>query len=892
MDSECTSTFCDDFNSSFGFYSNVNSPPYHDNYINHTDHYHCNCTENVNSSGPVTPTTTSTTTTPMNNPSTVKMESFQGRNEQSMSPMLSCVSPFVNSETHVISNSVGIQLKNNSNNSNSQPSVSFASSPRGNTVITHHPSSPFARVPRGPILKNEGNLKMPVQSSQPSTGSRVSTYSTVGDTVTATSTSASANAAAYSDNLSNEIPIPITDASTNSSSVVSNESLPDSSKSSSKQSVRVNESQRTNSVYYESSQPAYIDDKIKSVGALTPMHNNTATTTTSNNNNNPMGSGRGRPNVSSSYPTYEEAWDVKLARQLGVGVSRLPSILPISPTTATAAAAAPPPTTTTAAPNHIPSLPSILTGGGGGGATPPQNSSSVCNKGKATDDVQTVETDFKLLNITTTSNSSDDKSAKLTNFSEMLITDDNNKNVYDDGDCNYKNKQNGKSVNGINQLFYHNETNNDPSQRNSISSHMINGKTELAENSTGEYDYAYNGSWNMGVKYNLNLAINNSSNDSSIIPTTPKYTNTPTTGITKTVKSSHSSNTIHSSNPHHHSITSTPLPPPPPPAVPSHHHHHHHPQKYGISSSQSQESSRLNTIRNDTNDFKGRPTSRPVPSVIPNDLDSISTDSCDESWDARHGQLVSELMRGRFIDPSVIVPTTSGKMMNPVTATVGMTTESLHPMDKNASIIPGSIPATSSSCTSSSSSTPSSSSSSSSSSASSTTSSSSTSVPLPSPLSSQCINAVAQLSSDQFNSSNGLRYPGNSVNKTKLSSSSQNNLPKGLPPNLENLPLEEQPWFHPSLTRSEAEELIRNEPEGSFLVRPSETCPNDFSLTIKHKSFLHMRISRNSAGQYILGEYSQPYTSVSQMIYHYARTLVPVLGAYSVTLTHPVLKRI
>ncbi|VDQ07741.1 unnamed protein product [Trichobilharzia regenti] len=88
------------------------------------DHYHCNCTENVNSSGPVTATTTTTsTTTPMNNnPCTVKTESFQGRNEQSMSPMLSCVSPIVNSETHVISNSIGIQMKNNSNNSNSQPS--------------------------------------------------------------------------------------------------------------------------------------------------------------------------------------------------------------------------------------------------------------------------------------------------------------------------------------------------------------------------------------------------------------------------------------------------------------------------------------------------------------------------------------------------------------------------------------------------------------------------------------------------------------------------------------------------------------------------------------------------------------------------------------------------
>ncbi|KAA0197206.1 hypothetical protein FBUS_05147, partial [Fasciolopsis buskii] len=109
--------------------------------------------------------------------------------------------------------------------------------------------------------------------------------------------------------------------------------------------------------------------------------------------------------------------------------------------------------------------------------------------------------------------------------------------------------------------------------------------------------------------------------------------------------------------------------------------------------------------------------------------------------------------------------------------------------------------------------------------------------------------------------------------------------------NLELLPLEEQPWFHQSLTRLEAEELLRNQPEGSFLVRRSETCPNDYSLTIKHKTFLHMKISRNTAGQYILGEYSQPYAAVPQMIYHYARTLVPVRGAESVTLTHPVCSR-
>ncbi|KAF6778640.1 hypothetical protein AHF37_01863 [Paragonimus kellicotti] len=58
-----------------------------------------------------------------------------------------------------------------------------------------------------------------------------------------------------------------------------------------------------------------------------------------------------------------------------------------------------------------------------------------------------------------------------------------------------------------------------------------------------------------------------------------------------------------------------------------------------------------------------------------------------------------------------------------------------------------------------------------------------------------------------------------------------------------------------------------------------------------HKTFLHMKISRNSNGQFILGEYSQPYTSVPQMIYRYACTKVPVQGAEFVTLVHPVCRR-
>ncbi|CAH8474591.1 unnamed protein product [Heterobilharzia americana] len=835
-----------------------NSLPTNDNCSHHVDHHDCGCTQHhVNSLD-----TTPTAGTPLL-PSTIKTttESLQGNH--SPSP-ISCITPLVNtSEIHVISNSVGIQSKsNNNNNNNSQSSVCFASSPRGNTVITHHPASPFARVPRGPILKNEINSKVSMQSVQSSAFKASITSTAVTATAITTTTIAAINTTSYSDNVS----------SANTSMVglspVQTEFSLNSSDSSSKQPFHINGSRETNVLCNESNQLRHGEDKIKSVSTQSPV----------NNRNNPMGSGRTRSSVCSSYPTYEEAWDLKLARQLGIGVSRLPSIIPISSTI----------------PNYVPSLPSIpsdvtvvdrssviLGQDNQRNVISPQSLSlynrEQLNERKSillSNDSHSIESNLKLLNVT----SSDDKLTKLTNNnSEVLINDD----VNDDGDknlvCNSKEittgQLNRKSANGgggsgINRLFYHNEH----SHLSSHSSHMANGKTDLTENN-GEYDYAYNGSWSMGVKFNLNLAINNSSNDSSVIPITPKYTNTMTTALTKTVKSNQADiqSSIHypgSSNLFHPTSSA-------PPIIPSHHRQHHQLQ-HGLSSSQSHQSTRLNSVKNE-DDFKCKPISQPV---ISNDLDSVSTDSCDESWDTRHGQLVSELMRGRFIDPSVIIPTT-GKVTNtiPAVTTMAMNPESSCLPETNILAVPN--PASSSSCTSSSLS----SSSSSSSSSSTSTSSSTSHVILSSPPlpSSQCTNSV----SDQFTTSSGLRYP---LNKVKALSS-QHNLPKGLPANLETLPLEEQLWFHPSLTRSEAEELIRNEPEGSFLVRPSETCPNDFSLTIKHKSFLHMKISRNSAGQFILGEYSQPYTSVSQMIYHYARTLVPVLGAYSVTLTHPVFKR-
>ncbi|KAH8860771.1 SH2 domain-containing adapter protein F [Schistosoma japonicum] len=102
--------------------------------------------------------------------------------------------------------------------------------------------------------------------------------------------------------------------------------------------------------------------------------------------------------------------------------------------------------------------------------------------------------------------------------------------------------------------------------------------------------------------------------------------------------------------------------------------------------------------------------------------------------------------------------------------------------------------------------------------------------------------------------------------------------------------LENQLWFHHDLSRSNAEKLLKFTPTGSFLVRRSETSKTELSLSIKRESdVLHMKISEDpETGGYVLGEYSQPYPSVSAMIYRYSRTLLPVRGTTPVLLRFPV----
>ncbi|VDP82624.1 unnamed protein product [Echinostoma caproni] len=334
----------------------------------------------------------------------------------------------------------------------------------------------------------------------------------------------------------------------------------------------------------------------------------------------------------------------------------------------------------------------------------------------------------------------------------------------------------------------------------------------------------------MGVKLNLSLAMNGASETGDMTNSLPgsivnRKTSNPNASVSPYYRSSTTGGGTVQTQANNVNCKTPALVPP---QVPAHQNQSHINGTLRSGTDSGPSGTRLK---------RGEQTASPgtIVSGLPtNELDNGSTD--DDSWEARHGRVVSELTSARFVDPSSLTlnePTSTGSVR-----TVGQPLSVLTGADSQ-----------------------------------------------------QRVGHHHHHTDTFFTASPSA--PLSSVSQvTPTGASVSPSIHSLIPSSLEMLPLEEQPWFHRSLTRLEAEELLRNQPEGSFLVRNSETCPNDYSLTIKHKTFLHMKISRNAAGQYILGEYSQPYAAVPQMIYHYARTLVPVRGAESVTLTHPVCTRL
>ncbi|XP_076305288.1 uncharacterized protein LOC143222544 [Tachypleus tridentatus] len=107
-----------------------------------------------------------------------------------------------------------------------------------------------------------------------------------------------------------------------------------------------------------------------------------------------------------------------------------------------------------------------------------------------------------------------------------------------------------------------------------------------------------------------------------------------------------------------------------------------------------------------------------------------------------------------------------------------------------------------------------------------------------------------------------------------------------------NIPLERQGWYHGSINRIEAEKLLRNLKEGSYLVRNSKSSKGKFSLSLKSaKGFMHMKIVYSDE-KFILGQFGRPFDSVSEMVHHYSVNKLPIKGAEHMSLLHPVIDQL
>ncbi|KAM3870895.1 src homology 2 domain containing transforming protein D, a [Diretmus argenteus] len=103
-------------------------------------------------------------------------------------------------------------------------------------------------------------------------------------------------------------------------------------------------------------------------------------------------------------------------------------------------------------------------------------------------------------------------------------------------------------------------------------------------------------------------------------------------------------------------------------------------------------------------------------------------------------------------------------------------------------------------------------------------------------------------------------------------------------------PLERQVWYHGALSRSEAETLLTLCKESSYLVRNSQTCRNDYSLSLRScKGFMHMKFTKSADGRYVLGENSPPFSTIPEVIHYYTTHKLPIRGAEHMSLLYPVI---
>uniref|UniRef100_A0A8C6DAS5 protein-tyrosine-phosphatase n=1 Tax=Moschus moschiferus TaxID=68415 RepID=A0A8C6DAS5_MOSMO len=97
-------------------------------------------------------------------------------------------------------------------------------------------------------------------------------------------------------------------------------------------------------------------------------------------------------------------------------------------------------------------------------------------------------------------------------------------------------------------------------------------------------------------------------------------------------------------------------------------------------------------------------------------------------------------------------------------------------------------------------------------------------------------------------------------------------------------------WFHPNISGVEAEQLLMsNGQHGSFLARPSKSCPGGFTLSVRrHDEVTHIKIQ--NTGDYYDLYGGEKFATLAELVQHYTGQhggLLRERGGAPVELRHP-----
>ncbi len=78
-------------------------------------------------------------------------------------------------------------------------------------------------------------------------------------------------------------------------------------------------------------------------------------------------------------------------------------------------------------------------------------------------------------------------------------------------------------------------------------------------------------------------------------------------------------------------------------------------------------------------------------------------------------------------------------------------------------------------------------------------------------------------------------------------------------------------WYHRNINGIEAERLLHQYgQEGSFLIRPSQSTVNSYTLSVRcNDSFKHIKIQNNGDCGYEIGEGGDKFATLAELVEHF-----------------------